>query len=402
METKRSQKFLQRRRLLIMLPVLTVPFACALFWLLSQDSNAMTQNDDIKKGLNTELPDAQLKDKASDKLSFYKQADNDSVTLQEQIRNDPYYSFPDTSLLGGYSTGATPTGLQVYNDPNVSRINERLSMLTQQMNEPSYEWASTYRNETGGGSNDLRKLDAMVQSIGQGGGQDPEMMQLNAMLEKLLDLQNPGRANERIREQSLKNKKQVYPVSAIKKDRSMDVFSSSQGMQSNGFYEWNENLSADTFAANAVEAVVAETRVLTAGSSIKLKLLDDIIVAGKTIPAGSFVFGYCTVNDDRLSVSINSVRHNKSLLTVSLDIYDNDGIRGIYVPGAITRDVAKNAASEAVQGFDMYTMSNSVGVQAATAGVNAAKTLVSKKTKLVKVTVKSGYRIFLKNTNEQD
>jgi hypothetical protein len=44
----------------------------------------------------------------------------------------------------------------------------------------------------------------------------------------------------------------------------------------------------------------------------------------------------------------------------------------------------------------------SIGVQAASAGISAAKNLLSKKVRLIKVTVKAGYRVLLWDKNNQE
>jgi hypothetical protein len=46
-------------------------------------------------------------------------------------------------------------------------------------------------------------------------------------------------------------------------------------------------------------------------------------------------------------------------------------------------------------------MDPSLGAQAASAGIQAAKTLISKKVKLVKVTVKAGYQVLLRDNNQK-
>jgi hypothetical protein len=76
-------------------------------------------------------------------------------------------------------------------------------------------------------------------------------------------------------------------------------------------------------------------------------------------------------------------------------------MEGIYVPGAITRDAAKQASSQSIQDVQLYSMDNSLGVQAATAGVEAVKGLLAKKAKLIKVTVKAGYQILLRDKNQE-
>jgi hypothetical protein len=74
-----------------------------------------------------------------------------------------------------------------------------------------------------------------------------------------------------------------------------------------------------------------------------------------------------------------------------------DGLAGIYIPGAITRDVAKQSADNGLQSIDMTSVDPSLKAQAATAGINAAKSLLSRKAKLIRVYVKAGYRILLKD-----
>ena len=90
------------------------------------------------------------------------------------------------------------------------------------------------------------------------------------------------------------------------------------------------------------------------------------------------------------------MRVNHSLFPVKLQVYDMDGLEGIYIPGAITRDVAKESLNNATQMMELSSLDPSVKAQATTAGIDAVKTLLSKKTKLVRVTVKAGYKILLK------
>jgi hypothetical protein len=112
-----------------------------------------------------------------------------------------------------------------------------------------------------------------------------------------------------------------------------------------------------------------------------------------------FVFAR-VLSGERLTIAITSIRDANSLLPVSLSVFDLDGMEGIYIPGAITRDAAKQASSQSIQDVQLYSMDNSLGVQAATAGIEAAKGLFAKKAKLIKVTVKAGYQVLLKDQNQ--
>jgi conjugative transposon TraM protein len=128
-------------------------------------------------------------------------------------------------------------------------------------------------------------------------------------------------------------------------------------------------------------------------------LLNDVMITGRQVPKDQFIYGTCAINGERLTIQVNSIRTGNTLLPVSLSVYDLDGLEGIYIPGAITRDAAKQASDDALQNIQLMTLDPSIGAQAAAAGVEAAKGLFSKKAKLVKVTVKAGYQVFLVDTN---
>jgi hypothetical protein len=82
---------------------------------------------------------------------------------------------------------------------------------------------------------------------------------------------------------------------------------------------------------------------------------------------------------------------------VKLQIFDLDGLAGIYVPGAVTRDVAKQSADNSLQNMQLTTLDPSLAAQATAAGITTVKNLLSKKVKMIKVSVKKGYKVLVKN-----
>jgi len=102
-----------------------------------------------------------------------------------------------------------------------------------------------------------------------------------------------------------------------------------------------------------------------------------------------------------LDIEIGNIRYQNSLFPVQLSVYDMDGMSGIYIPGAITRDVAKQSADRTIQGIGLTTIDPSLGAQAASAGIEAARNMISKKVKLVKVTVKAGYQVLLRDEKQK-
>jgi conjugative transposon TraM protein len=147
--------------------------------------------------------------------------------------------------------------------------------------------------------------------------------------------------------------------------------------------------------------MVHQSQVVVEGSTVKLRLLTDVFINGKLVPKDNFVFGTASLEGERLVIKINSIRYNSSLYPVDLSVFDIDGIEGVYIPGAITRDVAKQSADRVIHEVSLATSDPSVKAQAATAGIEAAKTLLSKKAKLIKVTIKAGYQVLLRDEKQK-
>ncbi len=167
-----------------------------------------------------------------------------------------------------------------------------------------------------------------------------------------------------------------------------------------GFYGIDESKERSE-EDNSIEAVVHADQTLVNGAVIKLRLTTGIYINGSLIPKGNFVYGIAALNNERLEVEINSIHNGSSLFPVKLEIYDIDGLPGIHIPGAITRDVAKQSADNGLQLMELTSVDPSLKAQAAAAGISSMKTLLSRKVKQVKVLVKAGYKVLLKDKNIQ-
>jgi len=410
--------------MMLVLPVLIIPFVTMGFWALG-GGQGQTKNNlaDTNKGLNLQLPDANLKDdKNADKLSFYNEADADSLKRDELLRNDPYYKdsiisrrntlMSDTGNL--LSTAPLYSGLNQspYNktaDANEQRIYQKINEINKQINQPengtqtnSNPNQPTINNDSNEQfSNEVDRLQDMMQQMNGSPEADPEMQQLNGTLEKILDIQHPDRIKEKLKKKSLKSKEQVFIVNKefVKNNISLLDTGKSKRNAENKFFGLEED--ADSEEQNTVEAVVHQTQTLVNGAVVKMRLLNDIYLNGSLVKKGNFVFGIAELNDERLEININSVRNNNSLFPVKLEVFDMDGLAGIYIPGAISRDVAKQSTDNGLQLLELTSMDPSFKAQAAATGINAAKSLLSKKVKQVKVLVKAGYKVLLRDKSIQ-
>jgi hypothetical protein len=76
MQNAHSQKFLRKRKFMLVLPLLTLPFVTLAFWVMGGGKGNAQGNQHVKQaGLNLQLPEPNLEDESKeDKLSFYNKA----------------------------------------------------------------------------------------------------------------------------------------------------------------------------------------------------------------------------------------------------------------------------------------------------------------------------------------
>ncbi|MFH6957259.1 conjugative transposon protein TraM [Flavobacterium aquidurense] len=416
MEQKaKSLKVLKQRKMLLVLPILALPFITAIFWALGGGKmDAANSAAPQQKGFNLKLPNANLKEGLLlDKMNYYDMAALDSAKLNELIKKDPNYLSQSFEIDSTEDSSAVTHrkerhGLNksVYRDPNEEKVHQKLEALQKAINtqvavpEQNRDYIKKAKsNETAIHSNDVDRLEQMMQSMNEGqGSQDPELQQLGGMLESILDIQHPGRVQEKLKKASEAQRGQVFTISTKAYEDPVSSLQSktmnSSEYKQNGFYSLDE-LENDDSMQNAVEAIIHETQTIVNGSTVKFRLMNDIFINGIKIQKDNFLFGTASLKGERLTINISSIRYNNSLFPVDLSVYDMDGLVGIYIPGAINRDVAKASADRSMQTLGVASLDDSWGAQAAGAGIEAAKSLLSKKVKLVKVVVKAGYKVLL-------
>jgi conjugative transposon TraM protein len=400
------------RKFLLILPLLAIPFTTLFFWALGGGANAQSASS-LSKGLNMKVPGAHLKnDSTENKISFYAEAEKDSLKFKQQRKDDPYYKADTTkqdtarkaTIMGsadsftakGYNATGTDNHPTRSLAANEREINQKLALLNRQVNQPSVVTPSAATLD-----------DTPVSPIAVNSDkiEDPEMKQLGGMLDKIRDIQNPGLARQKQQEESEKNRGQVFAVTTGRPADPVSTLDNSALQVSgapiqNGFYSL-ETSSPITDSQNTVTAVIHESQTIVTGATVKLRLTNDIFINGVLIPKDNLVFGIASLDGERLQVKISSIRYGNTLFPVTLSVYDLDGLNGIYIPGAIARNVAKESTDQSIQNLGFTTYDPSFGAQAASAGVSAAKTLFSRKVRLVKVQLKAGYQVLLRDEKQK-
>ncbi|WPO84652.1 conjugative transposon protein TraM (plasmid) [Chryseobacterium sp. JJR-5R] len=103
-----------------------------------------------------------------------------------------------------------------------------------------------------------------------------------------------------------------------------------------------------------IKAVIDENNKGFLGSRIRLRLLEDIFIRNKKISKGSILYGQISgFSMQRVDLKIVSVFVKGEIYPVNLSIYDVDGMKGLYVPQSVFRDMMREMGSNSVQGTQM-------------------------------------------------
>lgn len=400
MENQSSRK----RKALLFLPLLIIPFLTLTFWALGGGKGGIKEQT-VHEGLNLQLPSAHTKDvKGETKLSLYEMAERDSAKLKEQMKNDPLFrqSFYEDTVMDSESFTYEPETHKSmkYGDPMENKVYQKLHDLNAQLQSKDLKKSTVdapKREDNSYQQAGIGRLENMMQNINKDSQTDPEISQLNSMMEKILDIQHPDRVKEA--GHSAESRKPYFRIEKVGADASISLLDTIEEENNNGigFYSLEDKILPGE--NNSVEAVIDQDQAVFSGSIIKMRLLNDIYINDVLIGKGSFIYGTSSINGERLQIQIKSIKYGSSILPVNLEVYDMDGLAGIYIPGAITRDAAKQSYENSLQSVDIGSYDPSVTGKITSAGLNAAKTLLTKKARQVKVFVKAGYKILLREKN---
>lgn len=103
-----------------------------------------------------------------------------------------------------------------------------------------------------------------------------------------------------------------------------------------------------------IKAIIDENTKGYAGSRIRIKLLEDIKVGNNLLKKGTYL--YAIINgftEQRVMMKVISVMYQNKILPVNLDVFDLDGMLGLYVPASAFRDFTKELGSSTMQGQDI-------------------------------------------------
>ncbi|WP_344848483.1 conjugative transposon protein TraM [Pedobacter jeongneungensis] len=153
-----------------------------------------------------------------------------------------------------------------------------------------------------------------------------------------------------------------------------------------------------------ISAIIDQDITGFSGSRLRVRLTDDIMAGKFMIPKGTYL--YATISGfsaQRVSLVISSVFHGGEILPVNLQVYDNDGMAGIYVPSSAFREFTREMSSSSTQGITIQQMAennNQLVMGVLSKMFQSTTTAVNKLIRSNKVKVRYNTQVYLIDPNE--
>ncbi|OCX52773.1 hypothetical protein BEL04_00085 [Mucilaginibacter sp. PPCGB 2223] len=349
MTTPEKRKLIMR----LAMPVFVVLFSALGFYALGGGHGTPSAGASTgDKGINTQLPGAKLqKDNTTDKLSLYDQAKRDSTSAKSHSAANAFAALGwDTAK---FSRPANSTAA------SEAKIKERLAAINQQISQPPPAVKPTPPVADNGQSAQLERLEKLLkQKQNEVSTPDPQMAQLSAMLDKIQQIQNPALVQEKLKKEAAQQK----PDSAFR----------------------------------AIPATIDGNQKVLNGGVVRLRLADSVRIGDMLLQKEQSLSGACTVTNQRLLVDIKNIRLGTSIIPVKLTVFSLDGMAGIPAPEAELGEAAGQGTAGALENMQFLSADYSLGTQAASAGISAAKGLLGRKARRIRVKLHGGQRVLLK------
>lgn len=418
-----EQRLLRRKMLVFPLMVLTF-LGC--MWLIFAPSQEDREKERQGQGFNTDMPQPEDSKIIGDKAKAYEQqqlenrkkerrgmvGDLSSFWDDTDVKPDAADAPEDCRLTPAETPRKETESRQHAGIRSSAAANKRLNTSLGTFYEPPKEDAE---------KKELRqRIDELERMVMEQEKQPARMEEQVALLEKSYELaakyQNGGSnagqtartdGTEMTESNAGEKKMKAEPVSGVQQ---LVVSALPQPLTDSAFiaeYGGERNFgfhtaigTAEAAGKNTIAACVQGDQTVTDGQTVRLRLLEPMRVSGRTIPRNTTLVGAARLQGERLEIGIISLEHQGNIIPVELAVYDNDGQAGIFVPGSMETDAAKEIGANMGSSLgSSINISTDAGAQLASdlgkGVIQGVSQYISKRMRTVRVHLKSGYRVLL-------
>ena len=441
METKKEQKNetkekrrltgeqRQLRRKMLVYPLMGLTFLGCM-WLIFAPSQEDREKEKLGQGFNTDMPQPENAGIIGDKAKAYEQQQLEKRQKQRRGMVGDLSSFwndtdvkpdaadaPEDCRLTPVETPRKETESRQHAGIRSSvTANKRLNTSLGTFYEPPKEDAE---------KEELRqRIDELERMVMEQEKKPSTMEEQVALLEKSYELaakyrnggNNAGQAvqpetetpaghrgKKRMKAEAVSGVRPTT-VSALPQPLTDSAFIADYGGERNyGFHTAIGSTEAP--GKNTIAACVQGDQTVTDGQTVRLRLLEPMRVSGRTIPGNTTLVGTARLQGERLEIGIGSLEHEGNIIPVELAVYDSDGQAGIFVPGSMETDAAKEIGANMGSSLgSSINISTDAGAQLASdlgkGVIQGVSQYISKRMRTVRVHLKSGYRVLLYQEKE--
>ena len=369
------------------------------------------------KGFNTEIPDANSGDIIGDKTKAYEASlMEDKQQAREQAigsLGELYNSSSAKSQTGDFSL-MTDSTAQAYEDDASRKAKEKITSSAAAYNNLNTTLGGFYQNDQSRENEELRQrvaeLEERANELQNPKSTVDEQLELMEKSYQMAAKYMQGGAQQQQGQAvtaTSGDKVQVTPVRNVHKS----VVSALQQEQSNeefmADYSVERNMAFNTAVGivsaldkNTISACVYGNQTVTDGQKVRLRLLEQMRVGDIVIPVNAVVTGSARITGERLGISVTSIEYAGSIYNVKLSVYDTDGQQGIFIPGSMELNAAKEVAANmgTSMGSSINISSDAKAQLASDLGkglIQGTSQYIAKKMRTVKVNLKANYRVML-------
>jgi len=172
----------------------------------------------------------------------------------------------------------------------------------------------------------------------------------------------------------------------------------SKASQADDQFNTVRKASKSTFIQAIVDKDISKG---TMGERIRIRLLDNIQVGEKVLPEGTYLYAWISgYEPQRVKLTISSVMVGDSILPIALQIYDQDGMEGLYVPASSFREFSKDLGGNVTGGMNLQMQQdpssmNQMYMSALQRVFTSSSQALSKRIRQNKANIKYGTVIYL-------
>ena len=405
-----------KRQKMIVLPAMVLVFIGAM-WLIFAPSSGKEQPPGTD-GYNTEMPDADKANKQiiGDKLKAYEHGE-----MEERLENrnraiGQLGDMFDREIAGTEFDLANPGGKEEKAQPATSQTIQSSAAAYRDLNATLGNFYEQPKNDNAEMDELLERIASLESELESEKGKASAVDDQVALMEKSYELaakymggQNGGKS-EQAAEPATVQKGKKNTATPVRQVTRQVVSSLSQPMSNAEFVttfsqERNRGFNtavgtAEVSDRNTIPACVHGAQSVTDGQTVRLRLLEPMAVAGRTIPRNAVVVGTGKIQGERLDIGITSLEYDGTIIPVELAVYDTDGQPGIFIPNSMemnaVREVAANMGGSLGSSINIST---NAGAQLASdlgkGLIQGTSQYIAKKMRTVKVHLKAGYRVML-------